>query len=327
MDQHTARRRSQLLAEIRRFFTERGYLEVETPLLAPALIPESTIEAFRTDFVRSGRPAEPFFLVPSPEIWMKRLQAMGWGDLFQLSKAFRNAESIGRLHNPEFTMLEWYTRNADYLSSLDIAEALLARLAESCDAPPACRPPCRRIRIEDAFRELAGVELAACDERGELVERARSIGVNARDDDSWEEVYNRIFVDRIEPALPTDRPLALMDYPAGVACLARRKAGGPWRERWELYLDGVETANCFSEQQDPAEAAEFFRIETEAKRSALVEIRVDAGFPGLFRAELPPSSGVALGVDRLLMALFNIRNIGGVIFFPFSDILRKNPIK
>ncbi len=135
MDVELLRSRARFTRRSRRFFLERGYLEVETPLLAPALIPEPALEVFRTEWIDPRcLAARELFLVPSPELWMKRLLARGSGSLFQICKSFRNFEALGRYHNPEFTMLEWYTVDADYMDSADLTDELLAYLLAALGA-------------------------------------------------------------------------------------------------------------------------------------------------------------------------------------------------
>ena len=144
MDIELLRQRARFTQHVRRFFIDRGYLEVETPLLAPALIPEPALEVFRTEWIDPrSLSARDLFLIPSPELWMKRLLARGSGSLFQICKSFRNCEALGRYHNPEFTMLEWYTVDADYRDSADLTDELLGFLSgalggPACAAPPAC---------------------------------------------------------------------------------------------------------------------------------------------------------------------------------------------
>lgn len=335
-----ARARGVVAAGVREFFCGRGYVEVQTPLLAPFLIPETAIEVFKARFEHPFKGGRDMFLAPSPELWMKRLVAEGMGNIFQICKAFRNAESIGPLHNPEFTILEYYTAGADYMASLELTEALFEslvsasreRLSGVCGEEALSRlgPPFARMTMAEAFERYAGFDLtpfapSSYEEEGEaalrLREKALSLGLACGEGDSWEAVFNRIFVDRVEGSLPKDRPVALLDYPRGVRCLARPRSGGPWCERWELYLGGVETANCFTEETDPARTGAYFREEARLKEKALVPHPPDAGFPGLFAGGLPPCSGVAIGFDRLVMAFLGETSLGGVVFFPFQNIL------
>ena len=339
MKPETVRARNTLYAAIRSFFAEKNYLEVETPLLAPALIPESAIEVFASRYENPYREGRDVYLIPSPELWMKRLIAAGYGNIFQICKAFRNAESLGRLHNPEFSILEYYTTGTDYMGALKLTEDLFAGLVKACreklpglipeDALTRLAPPFCRLTMAQAFKEYAGLDLegaAPIDSRDskeaavQLRARARERGLPFREGDNWEEAFNRIFAGVVEPALPKDKPLALMDYPRGVRCLARDISGTPWNERWELYVNGMEIANCFTEETGAEKTAAFFREETQKKKNALVRHAIDEKLPRLC-GSLPACSGAALGLDRLVMAFCGESSIGGVILFPFSDII------
>ncbi|HUX22461.1 MAG TPA: amino acid--tRNA ligase-related protein, partial [Spirochaetia bacterium] len=299
------RARAKTLAAIRSFFSERGYLEVDTPQLAPALIPESMIATFSTTFSSPYHDARELFLVPSPEIWMKRLLAAGSGDLFQISHCFRNAEQVGRIHNPEFTMLEWYTLGADYFDSADRIDELLASLSE--EASRGLLPPCRRMSMAAAFDEIAGIDLTACMEIDLLKEAVARAGLTMPEPAQWEELFNALFLQLVEPELPQDRPLILFNYPSNIATLAKQIPGTPWSERWELYIDGIEIANCFTEETDPIRVAEYYRH--EEGRLGAAALHADGSFPAIFAEGFPACSGTALGVDRLLMALLGIQDI------------------
>jgi lysyl-tRNA synthetase class 2 len=316
MKNEVMRARAETLAAIRSFFSDRGYLEVDTPQLAPALIPESMIATFSTEFSSPSHDTKGLFLVPSPEIWMKRLIAEGSGNLFQIGHCFRNAEQIGRTHNPEFTMLEWYTLGADYFDSADRTDELLGALSKG--APTGVRPPCRRMSMAEAFDEIAGIDLAACMEIDLLKEVALRAGVAMPEPAQWEELFNALFLQLVEPELPQDRPLILYNYPSNIATLAKQIPDTPWSERWELYVDGIEVANCFTEETDPIRVAQYYRH--EEARLGTTSASSDKSFPALFSTGFPACSGVALGVDRLLMALLGIQDIQGVIFFPLFGI-------
>lgn len=318
MELETMRARAALLSELRGFFSSRGYLEVDTPQLSPALIPESMIASFATRFESPFQGKEDLYLVPSPEVWMKRLLAAGSGDIFQISHCFRNAEQLGRIHNPEFTMLEWYTIGADYMDSADRTDELLEILTTP-EAPPRLRPPCRRMSMAEAFKESANIDLlAAAADIDLLREEARRKDIDDAEMTEWEELFNAIFLKLVEPELPQDRPLILHDYPARIPTLAKREPGSPWCERWELYMNGIEVANCFTEETDPLRIEEYYSIEERSAQSTAAP--PDESFREIFGDGFPASSGVALGVDRLLMSLLGSRDIRGVIFFPFIDI-------
>jgi lysyl-tRNA synthetase class 2 len=311
--------RGAIIRGIRRFFTDRGYLETDTPLLAPNLIPETCLEVFETAWLPPpGSSAAPrqYWLIPSPEIWMKRLIAAHRRNIFQVCKCFRNGESSGHLHSPEFTMLEYYTMDAGYLDSLALTEALFAfLLAENAPRnPPA--PPFLRLTMEEAFLRYGGFSLEEAASAGTLAAEARRLGLSPRPDAGPGEIYDLIFIHQIEPALPREKPVALLDYPAFVPCLAKQR--GSVVERWELYFDGIELANCYTEETSPDAVRAYFDRESALKRrSAVVPHAVDGDYWKVFlpakTGPYPPCSGVALGVDRLVMALTGKRSIDSVL--------------
>ncbi len=246
---------------------------------------------------------------------MKRLVAGGSGSIFQFSRCFRDHETPSRLHQPEFLMLEWYTVDADYRDSLETTEALVGELTDD-NTRPGLRPPFRTMSIEEAFRAQIGIDLAKCQETDVLRDAARHAGAAPADDDSWADIFHLLMVSMIEPTLPRDKPLVLLDYPKQVRCLAKAKSETLWRERWELYLDGIETANCFSELTDRAEVAALIATETSDLMKTGVPDRTDHTFPDIYSAGHPPCSGVALGVDRLIMALTGANSIAEIMPFP-----------
>lgn len=310
---------------LRGFFSGRGYAEVDTPTLAPFLIPEPSIEVYRTTHVsRRGRGPE-LWLVPSPELWMKRLLARGSGSIFQISRCFRNGDCESPLHNPEFRLLEWYTVGTGYLDAIEVAEALFAHLLDSTEVRrPRERlaPPFARMTMEEAFHRFSGIDLAACQESGSLAAEGKRRGVPITPDATWEEAFHILFLTLVEPSLPRGKPLALLDYPALIPTTARRKAATPWAERWELYVDGVEVANCYTEETDRGALEALIAAETERKRGCLVPHEIDTGLAGLFPPGFPTCTGTALGVDRLEMIFLNEASLEGVIVFPFSAMLR-----
>jgi lysyl-tRNA synthetase class 2 len=336
MDLELLRERARIFREIRAFFDRRDYLEVDTPLLAPDLIPETCLEVFETAYRApegSRRRTRPYWLIPSPELWMKKLLARHRLSMYQICRCFRNGESTGRLHSPEFTMLEYYTVDADYGDSLGISEALFEALLGLCfpaEKPADLRPPFMRITLAEAFQRWAGFDLYEAARRGALEEEARRLGLDPMPALGTDELYHLIFVHVVEPALPRDRPVALLDYPAFVPCLAKRKAGGDAVERWELYVRGIELANCYSEETSPDAVRRYFEREGAAKnREALVPHGIDGDYWRTFlprrdpqgkERPFPRCSGVAMGLDRLIMALAGKSTIDGVLPFPM-DVL------
>lgn len=324
------RRHSRFERAIRDCLDGLGYIDVHTPVLAPYLVPEPAIEVFRTEYVSSRGRGPELWLVPSPELWMKRLLGRGSGDIYQIARCFRNGDFGGPVHNPEFRLLEWYTTRGDYRRSIEVAETLFSRLREAgesegwfADRQRADRlsPPFARLSMEEAFHRFAGVELSLCRDVESMVSAGQKAGIAMPADCTWEQAFHVVFLSAVEPALPRGKPLVLMDYPALVPTTARRKPGTPWAERWELFVDGVEIANCYTEETDPGALERLLRDEDGRKKGSLVPHRTDWDLARAFPAGFPPVSGAALGVDRLEMVFCGEPSLEGVILFPFSAIV------
>ena len=318
MDLTMLQERARIIRQVRSFFDDRNYLELDTPLLAPDLIPESCLEVFETRRVvpHGGGQESPYWLIPSPEIWMKRIIAQHHVNVYQVCKCFRNGESTGHLHSPEFTMLEYYTMDAAYMDSLALTENLFAYLSESAGFP---MPSFERITVAEAFGRWAGFDLfEAAESREGMEEEARRLGLDPMPGMDVPALYDLMFIHAVEPRLRQERPVALLDYPAFVPCLAQG-SGGKTVERWELYFKGIELANCYSEETDPAKVRAFFESEAAAKaQTSVVKHRVDTAYWKHFLPRGPRCSGVALGLDRLIMALTGRSTIDDVLPFPMG---------
>ncbi|MHC6203213.1 EF-P lysine aminoacylase GenX [Breznakiellaceae bacterium SP9] len=319
MDIELLAERARIIRAVRAFFDERGYLELDTPLLSPALIPESCLEVFETErLYPQGKSlcSSPYYLIPSPEIWMKKLIAAHKVNCYQVCKSFRNGESTGRLHSPEFTMLEYYTMDADYRDSLALTEALLEHLvAASTLHNESLRAPFVQISIEEAFERWAGIKLFDTLKEHSLLAAARRLGLDPCETLDDATLYDLIFIDKIEPKLPKDRPVVLIDYPTFSPCLAKKSPDRRTYERWEVYVHGIELANCFSEETDPLETRNFIRQEAAAKeRAALIPHKTAE----TYWEQLPRCSGVALGLDRVIMALTGRTTIDSILPFPMD---------
>ena len=298
---------------MREFFDGRGYTEVDTPTLSPDLIPEATIQDFETTFTNEFIGSRNFYLIPSPEVFMKRLIAEGFGSIYQFCHCFRNSEQIGEVHNPEFTMLEYYTVGYDEQDSIPLTEELIARTAPK-GTDKDLLPPFRRMTMQEALWEFAHVDLEAC-KRLDLMTSDKT--------EPWEDTFNRIFLTLVEPNLPQDRPLVLDRYPQQIECLAKRD--GNYRKRWEMYMRGVEIANCYDEERDVETVRDYYRREyaklcAERSESGLPIPDVDLSFSDIF-ARFPQTSGVAMGIDRLLMVQAGEKELGAFLLFPFSAML------
>ncbi|WP_304224303.1 EF-P lysine aminoacylase GenX [Gracilinema caldarium] len=334
MDIELLRERSRIFKAIRSFFESRNYLEVDTPILAPHLIPETCLEVFKTEYLlppdSAGRERrKEYYLVPSPELWMKQLIAQHRTSIYQISKCFRNGESTGRLHSPEFTMLEYYTIGATYKDSVAITEDLFRSVLPP-DAPADVQPPFVQMCMEEAFQRWAGFSLytVARQSREALAAEALRLGLPVADFMDLGDLYNLIFVHTVEPNLPRDKPVALMDYPSFVPCLAKNCTGSLAKERWELYVRGIELANCYTEETDSGEVRRYFAAEGEEKqKKALVSHQIDEQYWRVFEPRrdrdgkirsFPACSGVAMGLDRLVMAIVGRSTIDSVLPFPMT---------
>jgi lysyl-tRNA synthetase class 2 len=303
-----SRARQVLQRAIRARLEALGYQEVETPLLVPAPGMEPHIRAFEAPFVPEtdlGR-ARTLYLHTSPEYAMKRLLSDDSGPIFQICKVFRNGE-VSPTHNPEFTMLELYRPHADYRAIMDDLESVLAAAADALG----------RVTVREALRRETGIDLRDAPDARTLADAARRVGVRTEPGDGFDDVFFRLFLERVEPRLGGGRPAFLIDYPASMAALARLSPEDPSvAERFELYADGLELANGFSELTDAAEQ----RRRLEEERA----FRVARGRPAYPLDEpfleavgrMPPSGGVALGLDRVLMLLLGAGRIEDVLLFP-----------
>lgn len=322
MNRNAALSRSRLYARIRRYFNDRGYLEVETPTLSPDLIPEATIDNFGTWFVNEFASSREMYMIPSPEIFIKKLLADGSGSVFEISKCFRNCEQLGTVHNPEFSMLEYYTVGYDEKDSIALTQDMIRATAlEPC--PRSVLADFEIMTVHDAVQRYAGIDLDALQNPKDLRKAAEDLGLIVPAPEPWDDTFNRIFINFVETGIPKDHPVCLTDYPRQIECLAVAK--GNYRRRWELYINGMEIANCYLEETNPDIAADYYR--TEYRR--LVDLRsgngktipdIDESFCDVL-SHLPKCSGVAIGLDRLLMAETGAADIDDVLLFPFSRML------
>lgn len=325
MDIQAIIQRSSLMRAMRDWFTTTGYLEVETPLLSTHLIPEPTIANFATQYISEFHGSRELYLVPSPEVFMKQIIADTKRSIYQFSHCFRNREQIGSHHNPEFTMLEYYTVGADDTDSIGITEEFIAKTALS-GTPDHLLPPFQIMTVAEACQRYAHFDLDTAQTVGALRKVATQLGLTIPSTpESWEETFNRIFLNFVEPELPQEQPLVLTEYPKQIECLAKQTPHRPYRKRWELYAGGIELANCYDEERDKEVVAQYYTqqyalLASQRAHSGEVIPDIDPDFPMLFD-DFPPCSGVALGFDRLLMLQTGRNTIGDLILFNLSDMM------
>ena len=309
--------RATLLARIRTFFARQGVLEVDTPSLSAAAATDPALHSFRTDWhgpaLASG---DSLYLHTSPEFPMKRLLAAGTGSIYQICKVFRDGEA-GRYHNPEFTLLEWYRIGYDHLDLMDEVEVLLREVL--ADVAPFGAVDHWTYR--DLFREVAGVDpLTDTVERLAKALRSRDInppeGLALDDRDTW---LDLLLTHVVEPAMGTGL-VFVRDYPASQAALARLRPGQPpVAARFEVYLGGIELANGFHELADAGEQrARFEQDNVRRARRGDAVVDIDERLLAAISTGLPDCAGVALGIDRLLMAAGRYEHMADVTAFPLE---------
>ena len=314
--------RAAVLGAVRGFFTDAGFLAVETPTLVRASAQEEHIQLFATEY-QGDRSQEQLYLAPSPELYMKRLLGAGFERIYQISRSYRNGE-IGPQHNPEFTLIEWYRAYASYEEIMADIEDLVSHVAKSVLGRSSViragreidlQPPWERLSVRDAFARWADIDLDACADAESLFSRARALGYDsARLGDSWEDLFHKILLEKIEPELAKLGAVHLFDYPRQLAALAKLKEGDSTvAERTEAYLGGVELSNGYTELNDPAQQRERFA------RSAHPEgAPVDEAFLMAMERGIPPAGGVALGLDRLVMIVAGASYLDEVVAFPLG---------
>jgi len=309
--------RARLLALTRTFFTRRGVLEVETPSLGHAPVPDLHLDSFAVTAAGLPGNADSLWLQTSPEYAMKRLLAAGSGPIFQIAKAFRAGEA-GRHHNPEFTLLEWYRPGFDHHALMDEMDAYLTA---TLDAVPA-----ERVSYGEVFERELGLDPHRA-RAEELASRAADLEVDGPPDldrDGW---LDRLLTERIAPELGRSRhgrrrPTFLYDFPMSQAALARiRRDPGrrPVGERFEVFVEGMELANGFHELTDAAEQRRRFEDELARRRAAgKPQVPLDERFLAALEAGLPDCAGVALGFDRLVLLAAGEDDLAAVTAFLFD---------
>ena len=326
--------RTRILAALRGWFAAHDFTEVETPALqvSPGLEPH--LIAFRTTLATPEGETRERYLHTSPEFAMKKLLVAGVKQLFQIAHVWRDAERTAT-HSPEFTMLEWYRAGADYTKLMSDCSHLLAACAAAvgtgrlkrgerrCD--PFAAP--KRLTVADAFQHYCGIDLLATTpdpdqpSRDLLAAEAKRIGSFASDNDTWEDIFFRLMMERVEPHLGDGVPLILSDYPASMAALSRRSPADPRvAERFELYACGVELANGFSELTDAAEQRRRFTADMALKQKLYgVAYPIDEDFLAALEHGMPDCAGIALGVDRLVMLLTGAENLAQALWAPVHE--------
>ncbi len=308
-----------IIRAVREWFWEEGFIEVETPLILRLPGQEPHLSLMKTEIYNEKGEVFPAYLHTSPEYALKKMLAAGYTKIFSLGKVFRNHESFGGTHNPEFTMIEWYRANKDFNALIDDVEGLLDYVAEKTKLSIDWK--FQRFHMRELWQKFANVNLDDYLDKESMLRLCREKGHGPLESEGYEDLFYRIFLNEIEPKLASLGVVAVHHYPMPMASLSRQSETDPgYAERVEIYVDGIELANGFSELTDGQE--QLKRLQAEQKQRAELGREVydiDMEFIDAVNA-MPKSAGIALGIDRLVMALTGCQNINDVLVLPASEL-------
>lgn len=334
-------KRSQVIAAVREFFSKNAFVETDTPCLVKVPGMEPYLDVFKTRFFSElsseTKYDQDMYLITSPEYAMKKLLVGGMEKVFQITKSFRNKESLSDRHNPEFTILEWYRAFASYLEIMDDTENLVKFLWEKFGERDSAgtllklfykgkeidlMAKWRRITVLEAFKEFADIDEATFFNLGKLRSVAKLRGYALSDQANFDDCFFTIFLNEIEPKLGEKVPVILYDYPVSMAALSKRcDSDERFSERFEVYVGGLELCNAFTELNDPVEQERRLKQEREERMALGKDLYdIDATFIDALKFGMPPSGGNALGVDRLIMLMLGESDIRNVLYFPMRDL-------
>ncbi len=321
--------REKVIKATRAFFDKEQFHEVETPLLIAHPPAESYLDVFETTLLDRQRRGTKAYLSTSPEVPLKKLLVAGIGNCYSLTKSFRNMETQGNLHNPEFTIVEWYRVGADYRRIMEDCERLVRSICQTILVGPLVyqgntidvASAWERMSVAESFQKYAQINFDDFLDETKAREIGKAKGYTIEASNTWEEIYNQIFLNEIEPYLGMGKPTILYDFPASMGALVRKKPTDPrFVERFEFYIAGLELGDCYGELTDPVEQEERFDQElAEIKRLGKTSYDYDHDFIAALGVGLPDCSGIAIGVDRLVMLLANVTDIADVLFFPSRE--------
>jgi len=333
--------REQVIDAIRAYFKGEGFHEAEVPLLLPTPSTEPFLEVFETELQDDQGQKWQAFLPSSPEFALKKLLCAGSGSIFTITKSFRNGEGKSSRHNPEFTILEWYRTPGDYMDVARDFENLLTYInMRLYPARPglagqgqalryqekeySLKAPWERISVAEAFEKYAGIDTETMLDEKKLLMKAKQKGYQVDESTTWEEIWNQIMANEIEPKLGIKGPTILYDYPIAQAALSKKKASDPrFAERFEVFMAGLELGNCFSELTDWREQ-EARCLEDLAERKAMgkTEFAMDTEFIEALKMGMPETGGIAVGVDRLVALFADVPDIADTLFFPVGELFK-----
>jgi lysyl-tRNA synthetase class 2 len=303
---------SEFLQTVRLHFKKAGFLEAHTPGLVDCPGTEPYLDAFSTEFVM-GQARRPVFLPTSPELHLKKMLSLGYGPLFEIKTCFRNGE-ISSVHEPEFHMLEWYRPFAELSKIANDVEELLRAVSGAQDLS------LQTFSMAELFEKFFGFQLRPTTSQEEFASLAKKKGIETHPTDSIDDVFHRLFMEGIETKLPAG-PVLVNDYPPFLAAYARLNEDG-WADRFEIYWKGVELANAFHEINDPNLQQQRMQQDLQKKTQAgRAPVPLDEEFLQALQSGMPPSAGIALGLDRLFMLGKGLEKIQDFKVFPYQRFL------
>ncbi len=323
---------------IRSYFKKRGFHEVTTPLLLPTPSSEPYLEVFQTELKNDLGQKWDAYLPTSPEYALKKLLSAGSGSIFEITKSFRNGEGESSRHNSEFSILEWYETPGDYWSVAKDFEELMIGILRSVrlTGPGLVRQdltlkylgkeydlagPWERISVAEAFQKYAEIGTETMLDEARLKKVGKEKGYSVDESTTWEQIWNQIIANEIEPHLGVSRPTILYDYPVSQAVLSKRAKDPRFAERWEVFLAGLELGNCYTECTDPDEVEERCKDDLAVRaKLGKTKFPYDSDLITAMRMGMPPSGGIAVGIDRLVMLFADAARIQDVLLFPSEEL-------
>lgn len=328
--------REKVIDAIRKYFKDSGFHEVEVPLLLSTPSTEPFLEVFQTELKDDQGHKWQAFLPSSPEFALKKLLSAGSGSVFSITKSFRNGEGRSSRHNPEFTILEWYRTPGDYMDVARDFENLLLHILKSIPVLQSSgfpvlnyqgkeydlSKPWEKISVAEAFEKYVGIDIETMLDKEKLKKVGKKKGYQVNEETTWEEIWNQILANEIEPKLGIVAPTILYDYPVAQAALSKRKVADPrFAERFEVFLAGLELGNCFSELTDWKEQeARCLADLAERKAMGRTEFPMDTDFIEALKMGMPETGGIAVGVDRLVALFADAPDIADTLFFPIVEM-------
>lgn len=326
--------REHVIDAVRSFFSGEQFHEVETPLLLGSPAAESYLDVFETTLLDRDRTPKKAYLSTSPELSLKKLIVAGIGNCFSITKSFRNMETDSHTHNPEFTILEWYRIGATYTSLMDDCKNMLLSINRALGNGNTLTYQgmtfdlagvWEKITIKEAFQKWATIDFDEFLDDAKARKIAKQKGYAVEDKNTWEELYDQIYLNEIEPHLGKTRPTIIYEFPGCLAALSKKKKDNPkYAERFEWYIGGLELGDCYTELTDWKEQQDRFDWEIqELTRLNKTTYDYDHDFIDALKVGMPDTSGIAVGLDRLIMLFTDTTRIADTLFFPKAELFEK----